>query len=94
MTRPSALAFLTVCFALLAREPRGAGGEPNPSQRTRGLEVVNGWYVHNNRVVWGYGQHNGWWRAGQRANVTRRDPGQVAPNRTEDLEKLTDAMQS
>ena len=57
-----------------------------------GLRVQNGWYVHNGKVVWGYAQHNGWWRAGQRANITRNAPGQVGPNRTEDLDKLTDAM--
>jgi hypothetical protein len=59
---------------------------------TRGLETENGWYVYNGRVVWGYAQHNGWWRAGQRANITRNAPGRSGPNRTEDLDKLTDAM--
>ncbi len=57
-----------------------------------GLRVQNGWYVHNGKVVWGYAQHNGWWRAGQRPNITRNAPSQVGPNRTEDLDKLTDAM--
>ncbi len=56
------------------------------------LEVINGWFVHGDRVVWGYAQHNGWWRAGQRPNLTRRGPGEVRPNRTEDLDKLTDNM--
>jgi len=59
---------------------------------TKGLHLVNGWFVHNNRVVWGYAQHNGWWRAGQRPNLTRHAPKQVGPNRTEDLHKLTDNM--
>ena len=27
-----------------------------------GLAVQNGWYTHNGEVVWGYVQHNGWWR--------------------------------
>ena len=61
-------------------------------ERRPGLAVQNGWYVHNGRAVWGYAQHNGWWRAGQRANITRNAPGQVGPNRTENLDKLTDAM--
>ncbi len=60
------------------------------------LRVDNGWLMHGDRPVWGWVQHNGWWRAGQRANITRRsvgDPqGDVRPNRTEDLDKLTDAM--
>ncbi len=59
---------------------------------TAGLTVENGWYVHNGNVVWGNAQHNGWWRAGQRPNLTRRAPGEVGPNRTEDLDKLTDNM--
>ena len=58
----------------------------------KGLSIENGWFVHNGRIVWGYGQHNGWWRSGQRPNITRNAPGQVGPNRTEDLDKLTDAM--
>jgi len=57
-----------------------------------GLEVRHGWYVHDGSVVWGNAQHNGWWRAGQRPNLTRNAPGQTRPNRTEDLDKLTDNM--
>ena len=57
-----------------------------------GLKIQHGWFVHNGRVIWGYGQHNGWWRSGQRPNITRNAPGQIGPNRTEDLDKLTDAM--
>ena len=56
------------------------------------LRVRNGWYVHGDRVVWGYAQHNGWWRPGQRPNLARNAPGKIAPNRTEDLDRLTDAM--
>ena len=37
-----------------------------------GLAVQNGWYVHNGSVVWGYAQHNGWWRDGQRTSDVRR----------------------
>ncbi|MBP8952387.1 MAG: hypothetical protein KBI47_08345 [Armatimonadetes bacterium] len=61
-----------------------------------GLAVRNGWLTHEGKAVWGWVQHNGWWRAGMRANITRRsvgDPcGDVRPNRTEDLDKLTDSM--
>ncbi len=56
------------------------------------LAVSNGWYVHDDKVVWGLVQHNGWWRAGQRPNIARNAPGQVGPNRTEDLDRLTSAM--
>ena len=56
----------------------------------------DGWFVHNDRVIWGWIQHNGWWRPGQRPNLARRsvgDPlGDVRPNRTEDLDALTDSM--
>ncbi|HJN19281.1 MAG TPA: DUF6298 domain-containing protein, partial [Armatimonadota bacterium] len=61
-----------------------------------GLAVTNGWLTHDDAAVWGWIQHNGWWRPGQRANIARRsvgDPdGDVRPNRTEDLDKLTDSM--
>ena len=61
-------------------------------EQTTGLAIQNGWYMHNDKVIWGYAQHNGWWRAGQRANITRNAPGEIRPNRTENLTKLTDAM--
>lgn len=77
--------FLAGMFLFL---PLGAGAE----ERRPGLAVQNGWYVHNGRAIWGYAQHNGWWRAGQRANITRNAPGRIGPNRTEDLDKLTDNM--
>jgi len=58
--------------------------------------VRNGWLVHDGRAIWGWIQHNGWWRPGQRPNLARRsvgDPlGDVRPNRTEDFDKLTDNM--
>jgi len=65
---------------------------PNASPSAEALRIQNGWFVHNGRVVWGYAQHNGWWRPGQRPNITRNAPGDVRPNRTEDLDKLTDNM--
>jgi len=55
------------------------------------LETQNGWYVHRGKVIWGYAQYNGWWGA-YRTNITRNAPGEVGPNRTEDLDRLTDAM--
>ena len=63
---------------------------------SEGLAVTNGWLTHEGLAIWGWAQHNGWWRAGMRPNLTRRsvgDPeGDIRPNRTEDLDKLTDAM--
>ena len=60
-------------------------------KRKRGLRVRNGWYAHDGKLIWGYAQHNGWWGA-YRANITRDAGARVGPNRTEDLDKLTDAM--
>ncbi len=58
--------------------------------------IQNGWFVFKQKVIWGWVEHNGWWRPGQRPNLCRRsvgDPqGDVRPNRTEDLDKLTDNM--
>ncbi len=56
------------------------------------LSIVNGWFVHNGKALWGYAQHNGWWRKGQRPNLTRNAGSEIGPNRTEDLELLTDNM--
>lgn len=56
------------------------------------LRMENGWYVHNERVIFGHAQQNGWWRAGTRPNITRNALTEIAPNRTEDLDKLTDSM--
>lgn len=62
------------------------------SAAPEGLALENGWFTQDGRVIWGYGQRNAWWRPGERANLTRRDPNVVGPNRTEDLDKLTDNM--
>lgn len=64
----------------------------NDEGSASGLSVQNGWYVDNGKAIWGYGQHNGWWRPGQRPNLARNALGQIGPNRTEDLDKLTDSM--
>ncbi len=82
IARYFALTTPLLCAAVVA----AAGSE------TRGLTVENGRYVCHGKAVWGYAQHNGWWRAGQRPNLTRRAPGQIGPNRTEDLDRLTSAM--
>jgi hypothetical protein len=62
----------------------------------RHASVKNGWLTHEGRAVLGWIQHNGWWRDGQRPNLTRRsvrDPqGDIRPNRTEDLHTLTTNM--
>ncbi len=86
--RPTRTLSLTLALAALAA---GAG-----ACRGEGLGVAGGWLTHDGRALWGWVQHNGWWRAGQRPNLARRslgDPqGDVRPNRTEDLDQLTDSM--
>lgn len=55
-----------------------------------------GWFVQDGAAIWGWIQHNGWWRPGQRPNLARRSvgdlQGDVRPNRTEDFEQLTASM--
>ena len=80
----SRLIFIWVMLTL----PRAMSAE----ERSTGLTLDNGWYVHRGKVVWGLAQHNGWWRAGQRPNIARNAPGLIGPNRTEDLDRLTSAM--
>jgi hypothetical protein len=82
------------------------GEAPKPKTRRDSLylETSNGWYTQEGKVIWGYARANQWW-GGYRGQPTgwwtdielgptliRNDPGQVGPNRTEDLEKLTDNM--
>ncbi len=90
---------LAVLFLMVGISAKGSqvgnhanGYEPTVARSGAGLRVLNGWYVHGDSVVWGNAQHNGWWRPGQRPNLTRNAPGQIGPNRTEDLEKLVDNM--
>ena len=68
----------------------------NSSYAQDSLVNQNGWFVQDHKAIWGWVQHNGWWRPGQRPNITRRsvnDPdGDIRPNRTEDLDALTDSM--
>lgn len=84
------IAVFVLSVATLAETPNAASGRA--ADGATGLTIQNGWYVHNGKVVWGYCQHNGWWRAGQRPNLARNAPGEIGPNRTEDLDRLTDAM--
>lgn len=87
-TKLGTLPFVLVLFGVLAAAPAGADDTP--------LVNDSGWLTQDGRVIWGWAQHNGWWRPGQRANLTRRsvgDPeGDIRPNRTEDLSKLAGSM--
>jgi hypothetical protein len=90
----SGLTGTVACLALVAVGV--VASVPAKAQNTTPLVNDTGWIVHRDAPVWGWVQHNGWWRPGQRANITRRsvgDPqGDVRPNRTEDLDALTDSM--
>ena len=70
------------------------------------LNIKNGWITYNNEVIWGNGQRTDFW-GGYRecagntdwiinykkyTAITRNDPGNYGPCKTEDLDKLTDAM--
>lgn len=85
---PAAFLPWLMSFGLLVSVGRFAVAEDH----SIGMKTESGWYVHDGRVIWGYAQHNGWWRVGQRPNIARNAPDEVGPNRTEDLDKLTDAM--
>jgi hypothetical protein len=87
-----------VPVGLPVQERRLYGGVPGKDPR-----VVNGWFVQDGQLIWGFALHNGWWAglrkgdgwwatAGVRPNITRRAPGRVGPTLTEDLDQLTDAM--
>src|SRR5713101_5302498 len=66
------------------------------------LETANGWYIQGGKAIWGYaiegqmwggyrGNPTGWWTdCDLRPSIIRNAQGQVGPNRTEDLDKLTD----
>jgi hypothetical protein len=82
-----------------------AGAEKVKRLRKPGpLQTVNGWYVQNGKVIWGYaqscqwwggyrGEPHGWWTdCGLRTCIIRNAPGQAGPNKTEDLDSLTDSM--
>ena len=81
------------------------GKAPKPKiRRSLYLETSNGWYMQDGKVIWGYardnamwggyrGQPTGWWTdIGLGPSLIRNDPGKGGPNRTEDLDNLTDNM--
>ena len=65
---------------------------PQAYCESKGLQIKNGWFTQDEKVIWGNAQHNGWWQSGQQPNITRNAPDDIRPNRTEDLDKLTDNM--
>jgi hypothetical protein len=93
----AALLTAVAALTILVTSPFVAAAGPG------GLEIVNGWFTQDGRVIWGAAQHNGWW-GGYRQNegwvhqykvrtaLCRRDPNRVGPSFTEDLDQLTDAM--
>ena len=66
---------------------------PHPAT-AGGLEIENGWLTLNHRAVWGFSQYSEIWKSKRRPNITKNAPGEFGPNRTEDLDQLTDAMLS
>jgi hypothetical protein len=68
------------------------------------MRIENGWFTKGGKVIWGMVHHNGWWggfrHSGKpfvdeyklRMALTRNAPGESGPCRTEDLDRLTDAM--
>jgi uncharacterized protein DUF6298/collagenase-like protein with putative collagen-binding domain len=81
-----AIILLLGAFSQLSLPNASATNRKNP------LHLENGWFVHGDRIVWGYAQHNGWWRAGMRPNITRNALGDIRPNRTENLDQLINNM--
>ena len=90
-------------FSVVAASVVFATGSFVTAAEPGGLEIVNGWFMQDGRVIWGAAQHNGWW-GGYRRNddwvhqykvrtaLCRRDPNHIGPSFTEDLDQLTDAM--
>ena len=56
------------------------------------ISIQNGWFTHNGRVIWGYGQYSALWAEGHRPNLGRNSPGIFGPGQTENLQRLTDEM--
>jgi Family of unknown function (DUF6298) len=85
--------------AAVAQAPNLASGK-----NSLYLETANGWYTQDGKAIWGYarrgqmwggyrGEPTGWWTdCGLGPSIVRNDPGRVGPNRTEDLDKLSDSM--
>jgi hypothetical protein len=87
-----------------AQRGRGAAGQVREAHEPSCLETSNGWYLQDGKVIWGYAQQGQWW-GGYRGQptgwwtdtplstcITRNAPGEIGPNRTEDLGSLTDSM--
>lgn len=90
---------------LRARTEAAVTARPGSEKvRSLYLETCNGWYMQDGKVIWGYARNNemwggyrglptGWWTDYELGpSLVRNDPGHVGPNRTEDLDKLTDDM--
>ena len=59
------------------------------------LVNANGWFVHDEDAIWGWIQHNGWWRPGQRPNLARRSIGAIpasSPNPTAFMNRRRDVI--
>lgn len=56
------------------------------------LDIENGWFVDNGKVIWGYAESQMIWQNTQYTGITCRYPDKTGPCRTEDLNQLTDAM--
>jgi hypothetical protein len=59
-----------------------------------GLKIDNGWLVFEDRAIFGFSQYSEIWKPKRRPNITKNTPGEFGPNKTEDLDNLTDAMLS
>jgi len=63
------------------------------SDAAKGLRIVNGWFDHGGRIVWGYANFSGYWRDGvQSASLTRNGLDDVCQGRTEDIPALAQNM--
>lgn len=72
----------------------------------QGLIIKNGWITYKNEVIFGNGQRTDYWGGYRECTdkpawivtlkkntaITRNDPGNIGACKTEDLDKLTDAM--
>ena len=60
--------------------------------RSADLIIENGWLNYKGSAIWGLGRHSAIWKSGHMPNITRNAPGEIGPNLTEDLDRLTDSM--
>ena len=68
---------------------------PDAVETGRGLTFNNGWFCHNDRVVWGYGKFSGYWRSWlRRSSLTRDGLDETGQGRTEDIPQLAKAMRT